>query len=184
MTRACQHLWLCLFGVIPHPKINRYFFANRSLFLRSISQLIIGAIKRDDDWNQLNPSLIVSYDILDNLNVYAKWVTGYRAGGFNARGSETFFGTPFDEGTLTSFEVGAKSDGFDNRLRVNLAVFSMDYEDLRVDQSDPVNIALTRVVNAGTAKMNGANSISPQSPWPGSSLKCPGPIWMRSTKSF
>ena len=37
--------------------------------------------------------------------------------------------TPYDEETVTNYEVGVKSDWLDGSLRLNVAAFFMDYED-------------------------------------------------------
>ena len=42
--------------------------------------------------------------------------------------------TPFDPEEATLYEIGAKTEWFDNRLRLNLAVFQTDYSDLQLMQ--------------------------------------------------
>src|SRR5690606_29044286 len=68
--------------------------------------------------------------------------------------NETAFHRPFDEETLISYEIGMKSTWFDNRLLVNGAVFYNDYQDLQVNQFDPVS-AVNNFSNAGDAVING-----------------------------
>lgn len=70
----------------------------------------------------------VDYHFTDDLMAYFQYSTGYRPGGTNSR--------PFDPGQLTSYgpetiksyELGAKTDWFDHRLRLNVALYYAKYE--------------------------------------------------------
>lgn len=69
----------------------------------------------------------LDFKVNDAMMLYASAGTGYRLPGFNVRPSQ-----PGQEGqtpgeALRSYEVGFKSDIFDNRLRVNFAAFLMDF---------------------------------------------------------
>lgn len=112
----------------------------------------------DNSFSNTSPTLIVSYDITDDANVYGKVSRGYRSGGYNIRASTVErFNAGFDPEELTSYEVGAKSDWLDRRLRVNLATFYSRYKDVQVNtQSDPDNPTRTDVLNAGKARIYGA----------------------------
>ncbi len=108
-------------------------------------------------FTNLSPSLIVAFDVNPDVNLYAKWVRGYKTGGFNVRASslERFSGG-FKPETLTSYEVGLKSMLFDRRLRFNVAGFISDYRDIQINtRSDPLNVGITDVLNAGKARIKG-----------------------------
>lgn len=109
----------------------------------------------DQTSSRFTPALTVDFDVTDNINVYGKVATAYRAGGFNVRGTESRFAQGFDPEELTAYEVGIKSELFDRRVRLNAATFVYDYTDLQVDQSDPANISATDTFNAGAADMSG-----------------------------
>lgn len=111
----------------------------------------------DNDFTDVSPSLIVAYDVTYDINVYAKVVQGYKTGGFNIRASSVEkFEEGFDQETVTSYEAGIKSQFWDNRVRVNAAVFRADYEDIQVNlQSDPNDPSRTDVLNAGEAVIEG-----------------------------
>lgn len=86
--------------------------------------------KYDKDFNNFSPSLTVAYDLSDDLNVYAKVVSGYRSGGTSTLSyQESLFQEGADEEKILSYEVGMKGDFLDRRLRLNGAVFSMEYDD-------------------------------------------------------
>ena len=108
---------------------------------------------------------------INNLMVYASYTAGYKAGGF----SDFSLGEliPFDEEEINSIEIGMKLDAWDNRLRINLALFSMDYEDMQLfvarPDPNPNNIgSLQGVTNAGEASIDGAElevSLLPAAGW-------------------
>jgi iron complex outermembrane receptor protein len=82
------------------------------------------------DNDRFDPMVTVAFDATDNVNVYAKYSTGYRAGGANAR-SSTF--QAFNPEEVKSYEAGLKADLLENRLRANIAVYHMDREDTQID---------------------------------------------------
>jgi iron complex outermembrane receptor protein len=91
--------------------------------------------------DRFDPLVTLAYDATDHINVYAKYSTGYRAGGASSR-SLTY--RSFDPEEVTAYEIGLKSDLFDNRVRLNAAVYAMDREDSQIDFS------LVTVVGAST----------------------------------
>jgi iron complex outermembrane receptor protein len=120
-----------------------------------ITQLINGS--GSNTFKDFSPSLIIAYDLSDNVNAYAKAVKGYKTGGFNTRASSVAsFNRGFGDETLWSYEAGLKTQTFDNKLRFNIAGFISKYSDIQVNvQVDPLNIRLTDVLNAGKADVKG-----------------------------
>lgn len=111
-------------------------------------------------FTDLSPSFILAYDLADNVNVYAKAVKGYKSGGYNIRASSIErFDNGFDSETLWSYELGIKSQWLDDRVRLNIAAFQSKYKDIQVNvQSDPTNIRITDVLNAGKATVKGVEA--------------------------
>ncbi|MGH7028420.1 TonB-dependent receptor [Brevundimonas sp.] len=107
---------------------------------------------------RFNPMVTVAYDVSDDVNVYAKYATGYRAGGASSR-SLTY--RSFGPEDIKSYELGLKSDWLDRRLRLNAAAFYSEREDSQIDFSLVTVIgASTRntleTINApGTTKIKG-----------------------------
>jgi len=110
--------------------------------------------KGDRDFDSFNPAVIVDYAFTGAIRGYAKYSTGYRAGGFNTQSTPAFFGTGFDQEDVEAWEVGLKSDLLDGRLRVNIAAFDNHYTDLQVDQVRTPPI-FTDTLNAGSARIKG-----------------------------
>ena len=83
----------------------------------------------DKDFSKFNPAFTIDYDLNAFSNVYAKVVTAYKSGGTSQRSTSLInFQKGFDEEDLTSYEVGYKGDLADSRVRVNAAVFYMQYD--------------------------------------------------------
>ena len=61
------------------------------------------------------------------MMLYASAATSYRPQAFNPRPFQVTQFVPVDGEEATSYEVGFKSDFADNRVRVNLAAFYVDY---------------------------------------------------------
>ncbi|MBK7250468.1 MAG: TonB-dependent receptor [Gammaproteobacteria bacterium] len=108
----------------------------------------------DRDFSSFNPAVTVDYAFADNIRGYAKYTTGYRAGGFSTQSTPAYFGAGFEPEDVKALEVGVKSDLLEKRLRVNLAAFRNKYTDLQVDQArTPPFFADT--LNAGSATIKG-----------------------------
>ena len=93
----------------------------------------------------------------DNLFFYAKTSRSQRSGGLNTRAVAG--GIPpvgFDPEVVTDYEVGAKIDLFDRRLRMNLAAFNSDVDDV---QRNVIGVGNGRLVsgveNAASARIRG-----------------------------
>ena len=90
-------------------------------------------------------------DLTDQVNVYASYNRGFKSGIFAATGN------PADPAvgpqTIDAFEIGLKSQLFDNLVRFNLAGFHYKIDDYQV-RSSPAP-GLTRLFNAATVKVDG-----------------------------
>ncbi|WP_313801686.1 TonB-dependent receptor [Sphingobium sp.] len=112
----------------------------------------------DNSFTNLAPSVVIGYNVTRDINVYAKYSKGYKTGGYNLRASTIQrFNEGFGPETLDSFEAGMKSTWLGDRLRFNLTAFRSNYKDIQTNvQTDPTNVAITDVFNAGKARIQGA----------------------------
>ena len=81
--------------------------------------------------------MTIGYALGDNTNIYAKYSTGFKSGGFNLDFITQFDldqGITFDDETVDSYEVGFKSTFMDGRFQLNAAAFISNYEDYQVNQ--------------------------------------------------
>jgi iron complex outermembrane receptor protein len=129
---------------------------------------VIGAT--DVKSKKFNPSFTLGYRPTDNTSLYAKVVTGYKAGGSN-EASPTFTRT-YNPESVTSYEVGFKSDLLDRRLRVNLAAYLAKYKDLQLNISaDAQDASLADTFNAGKATVKGIEADITAVPFKGLTLQ-------------
>ena len=85
---------------------------------------------------------------------YVSWSEGFKSGGFNQRYNAAPPGNApisFGAETAESFEVGLKLDPLDT-LRINLAAFSTDYDDIQMTYRLGV---VPLLFNAGVASIDG-----------------------------
>jgi iron complex outermembrane receptor protein len=108
----------------------------------------------DRSYTKFNPAFTVDYGFSETMTGYAKYSTGYRAGGFNSNSTAAGFGQGFAQENVRAYELGLKSDLLERRLRFNAAAFLNKYDDLQVDQVR-VPAIFTDTVNAGDAKIKG-----------------------------
>ncbi|WP_372781634.1 TonB-dependent receptor [Litorivivens sp.] len=113
-------------------------------------------VDAESDYSNTSPAFTVAWDVTDDLNVYAKYVEGYRTGGYTGRGvSSQSLTTPIGEEQVANTELGIKSEWFDRRLRVNAALFDSAYDDIQLSFATQGNPADVVVFNAGKASITG-----------------------------
>ncbi|CAN5192592.1 hypothetical protein BH10PSE2_BH10PSE2_21230 [soil metagenome] len=110
----------------------------------------------DETWSRFNPTATVAYDLSDDIHVYAKYATGYRAGGASSRTANYQAFGPED---VRSYEAGFKGDFLDHRARVNLAAYAMDRDDSQVDISSIQFTATGNFNNLVTINAPGTTKI-------------------------
>jgi iron complex outermembrane receptor protein len=80
--------------------------------------------------SRFDPMVTVAWDAAYGVNLYAKFSTGFRSGGANSR-STNF--RQFAPEEVNSYEIGAKTDFLDHRVRLNLAAYIMDRKGTQID---------------------------------------------------
>lgn len=113
----------------------------------------------DGDWDNVTPKFGLKYQINDDTQAYATYTKGFRAGGFNFRNArpDVIPAGPTDEEEQDSYEVGIKTELFDNTARVNLAYFRNDIDDIQreLNLGDPQVVVLQGTINAGDGRIKG-----------------------------
>ncbi|MDP3739997.1 MAG: TonB-dependent receptor [Hyphomonadaceae bacterium] len=82
--------------------------------------------------DQMDYRLALQYRWTPDLMTYVQYATGFKAGGVNPRPFFLSQAQNFGPETLNAYEVGLKSDFFDNMLRLNASAFVNKYEDILV----------------------------------------------------
>ena len=111
-------------------------------------------VSESERWNAFTPRFAVSYDLQDDVMVYASAARGYKSGGFQGIPTDgASASVPYDPEFAWSYEAGIKSRFWDGRAQVNANLFYTDYTDLQVSQL----IGADQVVvgNAADAEVKG-----------------------------
>ena len=83
-------------------------------------------------FDNFSPSVTVAYKASDDLNLYAKFVRGYKTGGTSQRSANpTNFAIGFAPEKVSSFEAGIKGNSSDRRFSYALAAFYMRTNNLQ-----------------------------------------------------
>ncbi len=83
--------------------------------------------------------LNLNYRIDDDRMVYATYSEGFRNGGNNPVRPISILPREFTSDTLDNYEIGAKTEWLDNRMRLNVAAYFMKWNDFAVQVEDPQN---------------------------------------------
>lgn len=114
----------------------------------------------EEEWSEFSPKIGVDYEFSDDVLGYAHISRGFRSGVFNGRPISTEEISVADPEIVTSYEMGFKSQLWDQKLQLNGAVFYNDYEDQQflVNQSNAASAAglILLVDNAGKSTLTGA----------------------------
>ncbi len=108
-------------------------------------------------WDDFTPRIGAQYSF-DNGMAYVTYSEGFRSGGFNGRATAPGNTGPYDPESVKSWEAGAKFTMFDNRFQLNVAAFTVKYDDKQEDIVKPGEdgqATLTIVQNASSATMDG-----------------------------
>ena len=112
---------------------------------------VVGPIALDASWSRVDPMVNVAVDISPDIHVYGKWSTGYRSGGANSR-SQNY--DAFGPENVSIFEIGAKTELFDRRVRFNVAAYAGSYKDIQVDFSRPFELGGVRQTRTTQSTVN------------------------------
>jgi iron complex outermembrane recepter protein len=79
-----------------------------------------------------------NYRFTPEVMVYGLYSEGFRLGGRNSQRAAETGEVPAEYGPdhLKNYEVGIKSDWLDNRLRLNISVFLMEWDDIQIHFSE------------------------------------------------
>jgi outer membrane receptor protein involved in Fe transport len=115
---------------------------------------------QDDSWTWLvNPQFKVTPDLM----VYGRVATGYRPGGptvFVPIGSETLSPT-FQPDTLTSYELGVKSQLLGRHLTLEADVFDIDWHKIQLNEDVE---GFQYITNGGNARSRGVEATASFTP--------------------
>ncbi|MCP3674588.1 MAG: TonB-dependent receptor [Gammaproteobacteria bacterium] len=132
-----------------------------------IGSTATGGMQSSRTDRQFSPTLSMNYALNDETQLYAKYSTGFKSGGYNLDyiiQTDLDAGIEFDVETAISYEFGYKANLLENRMSLNIALFSIEYDDYQVNQFfdlgfDPVTgtqLTSIRISNAAKVITDGA----------------------------
>jgi len=144
-------------------------FSPLSLALFDSGQTSVDGFNSDGSFTESDTIFKATLDwkANENILVFATWAEGYRPATINRSGGApalnqtgVFAGyavpTVATTDTLTSYELGLKSDLLDSTLRLNATFYHTKNEDLQIVRIDPTNVAfLFFAENVGTTEVDG-----------------------------
>ncbi|QGN54441.1 TonB-dependent receptor [Novosphingobium sp. Gsoil 351] len=78
------------------------------------------------------PRFAINWKPNNDILLFASATRGFKSGGWNARETAPSRILPFGPEKVWSYEIGAKTELFDRRLRANVTAFQLDVTDLQV----------------------------------------------------
>jgi iron complex outermembrane receptor protein len=108
-------------------------------------------------WDAFTPHLGVEFKWMDDAMLYLSASRGFKSGGFNARPKSAEDVNPYDPEYVWTYEFGLKSEFFNNRARLNAAVYYSDYKDIQfqITRASETGQPISFFDNAGKAEVKG-----------------------------
>lgn len=103
-----------------------------------------------------SPHAGLNFQIDDDLLVYAKASRGFRAGGISPNAALPNNGLAFGPETAWTYEIGARMQFLDRRVRLNPTIFLTDWKNIQFNKLVPTPAGIAAVTdNAGDARIKG-----------------------------
>lgn len=143
-----------LTGGLRYTKEDRHLVGNQRPLNQTLPALIASFTTNpvdDISYKKLTFRAAVRQDISDDLNVYASFNRGFKAGLWQLNSPAA---PPVKPQTTDAYEVGMKAELFDRILRLNIAGYHYKVDDYQV-RAAPLNAANPILLNATSVKITG-----------------------------
>jgi len=100
------------------------------------------------EWDKITPKIGLDFQMTEEIMLYATVAEGFKAGQLDISTKNVI-----DPEILWSYEVGARTDWFNNRLRANASAFYYVFTDMQVITQEPGQAGSLK--NAGKALIKG-----------------------------
>ncbi|MDF7776445.1 TonB-dependent receptor [Sphingomonas sp. AOB5] len=110
---------------------------------------------RSADWDSFTPKVGLNWKPTDDLMFYGSYSQGFKSGGFGLP-TATSPTTAYNPETLSTAEIGVKSQWFDRHLTLNLALWTSDWKDIQFNIIVPTGTGQVNITqNGGSARLKG-----------------------------
>lgn len=122
------------------------------------SPLAVTAVQDESKtWNDFTWDVTPEYQLNDHARVYFRYARGFRSGGFNTGATTQNTVATVAPEYLSAYELGVKSEWFDNRLNLNGSVFYYDYKDIQLNAVVGTSAGpVSTLTNGASGKVRGA----------------------------
>lgn len=138
----------------------RYTYEHKDdhLYVFYLNRDLVGVDRQvAQSWTAATPKLSLQYQLTPSHFAYLSVAEGFKSGGINGRPTTDAAILTYGPEKLWNYEIGMKTQWLDDRLRINLAAFHMDYRDIQLQalQIAPGGAPLITTVNGADGRMNG-----------------------------
>ncbi len=112
-------------------------------------------VKAQDSWGRFTPNANIRFRVSPEVMTYISAAKGFKSGGFNdALGDAN--GIAFGPETLWNYEAGVKTELFNRRLALNIALYTMEWDSIQITAQNPATTFYNPIIlNAGKAHSRG-----------------------------
>ena len=147
----------------PPNSFNRFFPGIDDLIFIPVPGYLearTGTLTAKDSWNDVSGRAVARYQFTDSAQVFASFSTGYISGGFDSLNVRTS-DEPLRPQDSENLEVGIKGDLFNDRVRLQLALFSMEIDGRQrtVDSLLPGQLQPIPTINLGSQTQEGVELV-------------------------
>jgi len=94
-------------------------------------------LKQKADFDSTTPRITLDWKLSDQTMLYAVFAQGAKPGGLNGSAGEAIGKPTYDQEESDNYELGAKFNLFDGRMRLGTALYYIDATDVQFTQSIP-----------------------------------------------
>ena len=128
-----------------------------------------------ESWKNFSPKISVDWQATEDMLLYASWTKGFKSGGYASIATSLAIAGPYNPEKIETYEVGLKSYFFDRRVRLNVAAFWNNIDDLQRQVNFLDNGVINNLVfNAASAVTRGVEAELETRPVEGLTLRAAG----------
>ncbi|MBZ9649129.1 TonB-dependent receptor [Sphingobium sp. 3R8] len=130
---------------------GRYSYEKKRL-TGEIFYLPVTTAVPERSFNDFSPEATLTWRPMQTVTLYGSYKRGFLSGGFNVSAVDLAGDRSYDQQTIKGPEIGLKTQLFDRKLRLNVALYDYDLRGLQVQSQ----VGITQIVtNAGKASVRG-----------------------------
>lgn len=102
-----------------------------AVFVGGVYTQIRPDLEKSVKYNAFSPKASLIYSLNEKSNIYATFTRGFRAGGISSQAVPVGVRQDYDPEYSDNFELGYKTNFWNNRVNLNAAAFAINWQDLQ-----------------------------------------------------